>query len=171
MTTNLIGFDSCNYESTLRQKFLDRFNATPKEQQKSIKESLQNEFKLALVQLDVDKHKRQKERFENNLKAFLEDPNGILNELNGLCGSCFTLGEILISYGIAKTTIKRQKGKGILVHKGTIAEHTMSNFLVTAKIGDETLSIEIGGSNDKNDKERSMAMVSAMLAKKIVENS
>jgi hypothetical protein len=169
MTTKLIGYECGKDEHDIRREFMSKFNALSENDRKSIviQENFQNEFKLALTQLEVDKTKRQKERFEHNLKAFLEDPKGVLNEFDELRRGALDLGELLISYGIAKTTIKRNKGKGVLVGKGTIGEHTRSNFKVTATIGKHTLEMEVAGSNDKRDKERSMIMVAAILAKKI----
>jgi len=170
--TKLIGYERSKYDYEIRQELIAKFKALPENEQKSlyVKEEFQNQYKLALAQLQVEKAKRDKERFENNLNAFLEDPKGAIAELNEECHRCFDLGELLISYGIAKTTIKRY-GKGALVHKGTLAEHISSNFKVTAKIGDETLEMELASSNDKRDKDRSMAHVAAILANKIANKS
>ncbi len=173
MTTKLIGYEYGKNEHDIRREFLTKFKDLPENDRKSIviQEAFQSEFKLALTKLEIDNAKRQKERFEHNLKAFLEDPKGVLNELDELRRGTWDLGELLISYGIAKTTIKRNKGKGVLVGKGTIGEHTMSNFKVTATIGKHTLEMEIAGSNDKLDKERSMTMVAAILANNIANNA
>jgi hypothetical protein len=173
MTNKLIGYEQGKNDYDIRREFLTRFKALPENEQKSIyiQEEFQNEFKLALAKLEIEKANRQKERYEHNLKTFLEDPKEILKELDEVRGQCFDLGECLISYGIAKTTIKRNKGKGELVHKGTIGEHTRSTFKVTAKIGKHTLEMDMAGSNDKRDKERSMGLVAVMLANKIANKS
>lgn len=174
MTTKLIGYERRKYDYEIREELIAKFKALPEDEQKSpsVREDFQNQYKLVLAQLEIDNAKREKERFENNLKAFFEDPKGVITELDGIRGRSFDLGELLISYGIAKTTIKRhQKGKGILIGKGTLGEHIISNFLVTAKIGDETLAVEVGSSNDKRERERTMTMVAAQLAFQIAKKS
>jgi hypothetical protein len=166
MTIKLIGYSRIKDDYQIKQEFLERFNSTPKEQQESIKATLQKEYLIAVAENEADIKRKEKERYEHNLKAFIADPKGVIDELNELCRRSFDLGEMLISYGIAKTTIKRQ-GKGTLVNKGTIGEHIQSNFIVTARIGDETLSMALASSNDRRDKERSMSSVAAQLALKI----
>jgi len=152
----------------LRQKFIDKYKSLPDDQKESQKEIIQAEFNSAVSEHEEDISKQQKEIKQENLKSFLDDPKGILQEINETRGRSFSIGEQLISYGIATTTIKRF-GKGELVHKGTLAEHIRSNFKITAKIGTHTLTEELAGSNDKRDKDSSMAMIASRLAGMIVD--
>ncbi len=152
----------------VREKFLKRYNALPDDQKESQKAIIQNEFNAAVVEYESDILKQREEISNENLQAFLEDPKGVLKEINEFRGQAFNIGELLILYGIATATIKRF-GKGQMVHKGTLAEHTRSNFSVTAKIGSHTLTREIAGSNDKQDKDRSMALTAWQLAIMISE--
>jgi hypothetical protein len=151
----------------IRKQFVDRYNSTPEDQRVAIKEQLQKEYEAAIAEHEADIAKQKKESYEHNLNAFLNDPKGVIEELNQLRGRAFDMGELLIHYGIATATIKRQKGKGTLIGKGTLGEHTISNFLVTVKIGEETFSTEVGSANDKRDKERTMASVAAQFALEI----
>ncbi len=163
-------YEPCTPDWELKQTFREKFNNLPEHEKEASKKIIQEEYLQALEQLKIEIDEKQKERYEHNLKSFLEDPKGMIDELNVIRGRTFDLGEVLVGYGIATTTIKRQKGKGVLVGKGTLAEHTKSNFLVTAKIGDKTLSMAVASSNDRRDKERSMTMVAAILAEQIAEN-
>ena len=147
----------------VREKFVKKYNALPDDQKESQKAIIQNEFNAAIAEYESDILKQRETIKQENLQAFLEDPKGVLKEIDETRGQAFDIGEELISYGIATATIKRF-GKGHLIGKGTIGEHTCSNFSVTAKIGTHTLTREIAGSNDRRDKDRSMALTACQLA-------
>ena len=65
----------------------------------------------------------------------------------------------------------KRNGKGELMHKGTLAEGTISPFVVTAKIGEYTLVEETHSRNSAKDKETNCAMALCRLAYQISNKS
>ncbi len=92
-----------------------------------------------------------------NAAAFLADPKAVLDYLDAERGRTFDLGEMALIYGIASVTMKRGKGRGDKVGKGTLAEGTISPFVCTVRIGDRQIVTECGSRNDRHSKQGTQA--------------
>lgn len=115
--------------------------------------------------------KKNKELSQENTKIFLKNPIKIVKDLKKEDGHRhFSIGEILQMYGIGDAKIKRF-GKGQLVGKGSDYPYTISNFLVTIKIGDFSDTIEVGSANDRFSKENLKSYAIEKLVEKIIEGN
>lgn len=89
---------------------------------------------------------------EHNVAVFLDDPVAVLKHLRNEGGRSLTLGEMLSCYGIGSVKSKRH-GKGVFLHRGTLAAGTVSQFTVTVTIGHKTKTKESGSRNDPRSRE------------------
>jgi hypothetical protein len=114
---------------------------------------LNQEYQEAVKQAKTAFQSEQKAVADFNLKAFLNNPVAVLQELEEKAGRVFDVGEELLFHGIA--TVKSVRfGKGIRCGEGTDYPYTSSNFRVTATIGPHTKTQELQSSNDKVIKAR-----------------
>ena len=102
-----------------------------------------------------------------NAAAFLADPVGVIALLDEERGHSFYLGEMILYYGIANVSSKRN-GRGTFMHKGTLAAGIISPRLVTVKIGDITRVVESCARNDRRsiaeDESSTVAQVASEIA-------
>lgn len=120
------------------------------------KNALQQEYNKAVEKAKKERLKLIAEGSRQNAQAFLDNPKEVLEQIEAELPSWQKLGERILAYGIADVTMKR-KGKGVLCHKGTIAESTLSNFAVTVKIGQKVYMYETSTYNDRYSKESEKA--------------
>ena len=130
---------------------------------KKAKAALNTEYRQAVADAVKKVDFEQKKIAAANVAAFLADPERGVKVLQEECGRTLDLGGLLLSYGIATCTIKRH-GKGEMMYKGALAEGTISNFTVSARIEDKVLVEEMGSRNDRQSKDSTRSFVVGKLA-------
>ena len=150
-------------QQAVRDEFLKRVTPNMTEAAKS---ALNDEYVAALAKAESETEARRKEASVINAQAFLADPATAIKELREKGCRTFSLGEMLLGKGIATATQKRH-GKGVTLLPGSDFSYIGSNFTVTARIGNKTLTEEVTSSNDYRDKDNNLSMVAEHLARQI----
>jgi hypothetical protein len=132
------------------------------------KDDLQVQYTVAHEQAKKDLVKARQAVAAQNTAAFLANPKQGVEALTGQ--SCLTVGELILCYGIG-TVKSTRKGKGVLIGKNTLAEGTISQFTVSARIGDKGLTEECGSRNDRRSKENMETMVITHLAHQLASGN
>jgi len=157
----------CFSPDPIRKQFLTRVVPDMTEEDK---QALQKEYSQAVKQAEKQVEKEIEIIKKKNIATFLAFPKEVIQELTKDFHSIFSLGELLIWSGIATVTMKRH-GKGSKACVGSDYEHTVSNFIATAKIGHHVLTMDIGSSNDKYFKDRAKSSMASQLAQQILEQT
>ena len=126
--------------------------------------ALQQEYDKAVEKAKKKRLKLIAEVSRQNAQAFLDNPKEVIEQIEAELPSWQKLGERILGHGITDVTLKR-KGKGVLLHKGTIAESTLSNFAVTVKIGQKVYMYETSTYNDRHNKESETAFFAEQACK------
>lgn len=130
------------------------------------KDNLNREFQEALALAKTEHRAKNNQVGKENTQFFLENPvSAIMQMYSGNC--MWYIGEILNIYGIGNTTMKRF-GKGTFVGKGTMGEGTISQFHMTATIGDRVLQEDTGCRNDRHSKNEAQMSTLGLLGSKII---
>ena len=156
-------------EHDIREAFLERARAMvdPSPEEKT---ALQNEYIDALQAGRKAAEIEREATMKSNTDAFLANPKAIIKELEDVKMQGYSTGEKMRMYGIGTVSSKRH-GKGQKVGIGSDFPHTISQFIVTAKIGPHERIDECGSANDKYFKASMEAMVLGMLASDIASKS
>jgi len=152
-------------QQPIRQSFLARITPNMTTEEKA---ALNSEFQAVLVSEEHAFQKVINEIGDQNAQIFLANPKKILEQLSIEAGRTFDLGEMLLLYGIANVTLKRQ-GKGVFIGKGTLGEGTISQFVATVTIGTKKQTVEIGSRNDHRSKEDAKAFAACIAAKELAQ--
>ena len=116
---------------------------------------------------DRDKHyENRKQIAEENTQFFLENPVSAIMQMYSE-NDMWYIGEILNIYGIGNTTMKRF-GKGTFVGKGTMGEGTISQFHMTATIGNQVMQEDTGCRNDRHSKNEAQRSTLGLLGSRII---
>lgn len=147
----------------VRNDFIQKLKeANTAKERKAIEKEAKDSLALRKTQIE----ERRKQISKQNTDAFLSNPRKAVDELIKEGGLSFDLGEMLLFRGIGNVTSKRT-GKGQVVGKGTDFSYTLSNYRITAQIGEHVLVKEIGSANNANDVRRAQSFVVGTLAKQI----
>jgi len=136
--------------SDIRESFKPRMIPNPSPE---YREALNVEYRAAIKHAEKELKKENAARVESNRALFAANPAEciVYLETRWPSSSGFRISEHLQDYGIAEATAKRT-GKGVLRHKGTLAEGTISPYSITVRLLGKTFVYEVAARNSKRDR-------------------
>lgn len=136
-----------------------------------LREALNAAFRLAIAAEEKRIEDDRAKVAAANTAAFLSDPVAALEWIDEERGRTFDLGEALQYLGIATVTLKRGKGKGYQIGKGTLGAGTISPMVATVRIGDKVKAFEMGSRNDRHSKRDAATCAASQFALEIASNA